>query len=110
MEFLEADSNQVSPPVGMRSANGERLLVECLLEARALPTTVGIARLEPRLAKSAIPLPEVRDRAVREPERSGDVGKRLASSMASDDLLANRLGDCRGHGVPPGDQCLQGPV
>lgn len=109
MALREANPDKLGAPVGMLSAKVERLLVERLLEARALPTAPIVAVPEPRLAESAKASPEVRDRAIRERELTSDLGKRLARSMASDDLFADRLGNGGGHGVPPGDQSLQGP-
>jgi hypothetical protein len=107
MKLREANSEQVSPPARMRSAKVEGLLVERLLEARALAPAQGVAVLEPSLAEPSKALPEARDRAVRKPKGPGDLGKRLAPSMASDDLLADRLGNGGGHRVPPGDLGLQ---
>jgi hypothetical protein len=94
--------------MGMRAAKVEGLLVERLIEARTLAPTLGVGCLESRLAKAPKARPELGHGPRRERERAGDVGKRLACLMASDDLLPNGLGNRGGHGVPPGDRGLQG--
>jgi len=108
MELAKADSDQESAPMGMRAAKVEGLLVERLIEARTPAPTLRVASLEPRLAEPPKASPELGHGPRRERERSGDIGKRLARLMASDDLLPNGLGNRGGHGVPPGDRGLQG--